>query len=306
MRIVVALGGNALLRRGEPAEAATQRAHVLEVASALAALAADHELVITHGNGPQVGLLALEADAYKAVAPYPLDILGAESQGMIGYLLVQALGRELPEREVTALLTQVLVDADDPAFLLPTKPIGPVYTEAEARELAASRGWSVARDGEHFRRVVASPEPRAVVELRTIERLVAAGSIVVCAGGGGIPVIANAGALQGVEAVIDKDLTAALLAEQLYAERLIVLTDVPYVERDWGTADARPIDTATPADLRRLSFAAGSMGPKIEAACRFVERTGGDAVIGSLADLDAVSRGEAGTRVVAAVPLAVP
>ncbi|MEX2023591.1 MAG: carbamate kinase [Thermoleophilaceae bacterium] len=306
MRLVVALGGNALLRRGEPAEAATQRAHVLEVASALAALASDYELVITHGNGPQVGLLALEAEAYKAVAPYPLDVLGAESQGMIGYLLVQALGVELPEREVVAVLTQVLVDAGDPAFTCPTKPIGPVYSEEEARRLAADRGWTVARDGEHFRRVVASPEPRGLVELRVIDRLVAAGSVVVCAGGGGIPVVAGSGGLRGVEAVIDKDLTAALLAEDLGAGKLIVLTDVPYVERAWGTDAATPIEAATPAELRRLSFAAGSMGPKIEAACRFVERTGGEAVIGSLAELGAVSRSEAGTRVTAAIPLAVP
>jgi carbamate kinase len=305
MRIVVALGGNALLRRGEPAEAAIQRAHVLEVASALAALASDHELVITHGNGPQVGLLALEAHAYKGVAPYPLDILGAESQGMIGYLLVQALGGELPEREVVALLTQVLVDSNDPAFSSPTKPIGPVYSEKEARELAAGRGWTVARDGEYFRRVVASPEPKAVVELRAIEQLVAAGALVVCGGGGGIPVVEDAGVLRGVEAVIDKDLTAALLAEKLGAEKLIVLTDVPYVERDWGMPDATPIAAATPAELRELAFAAGSMGPKIEAACRFVERTGWEAAIGSLADLGAVARGEAGTRILPTAAVAV-
>jgi carbamate kinase len=305
MRIVVALGGNALLRRGEPAEAAIQRAHVLEVASALADLASDHELVLTHGNGPQVGLLALEADAYKGVAPYPLDILGAESQGMIGYLLVQALAGELPEREVVALLTQVLVDGDDPAFTWPTKPIGPVYSEKEARKLAAGRGWTVARDGEYFRRVVASPEPKGVVELQAIERLVAAGALVVCGGGGGIPVVADAGTLRGVEAVIDKDLTAALLAEELGAEKLIVLTDVPYVERDWGTPGATPIDAATPAELRELAFASGSMGPKIEAACRFVERTDGEAVIGSLADLGAVSRGHAGTRILPTVAPAV-
>ena len=308
MRTVVALGGNALLRRGEPPEAATQRAHVLEAASGLAALARREELVITHGNGPQVGLLALEADAYKAVAPYPLDVLGAESQGMIGYLLVQALGDALPEREVVALLTQVLVDADDPAFKSPTKPIGPVYSEQEARELAAGRGWTVARDGDYFRRVVASPKPQAIVELQAIERLVASGSVVVCAGGGGIPVVADSGGLRGVEAVIDKDLTAALLAEELGAGKLIVLTDVPYVERDWGTATATPIEAATPADLRELSFAAGSMGPKVEATCRFVERTGGKAFIGSLAELGEVSRGEAGTRIVAAAaaPVAVP
>jgi len=306
VRTVIALGGNALLRRGEPAEATTQRTHVLEVASAVAALAAQEELVLTHGNGPQVGLLALEADAYKAVAPYPLDILGAESQGMIGYLLLQALGRELPEREVVALLTQVLVDADDPAFMCPTKPIGPVYSETVARRLAADRGWTVARDGKCFRRVVASPAPKGIVELQAIDRLVSGGSLVICAGGGGIPVVADSDGLRGVEAVIDKDLTAALLAEELGAARLIVLTDVPYVERDWGTASATPITAATPAELRQLSFPTGSMGPKIEAVCRFVERTGGEASIGSLAELGAIVRGEAGTRVASGVAIAVP
>lgn len=305
MRLVVALGGNALLHRGEPAEAATQRAHVFEAASALAALAADNELVVTHGNGPQVGLLALEADAYKAVAPYPLDVLGAESQGMIGYLLVQALGGKLPEREVVALLTQVVVDRDDPAFARPTKPIGPVYDEAKARRLAAGHGWSVARDGRHFRRVVPSPEPRRIVELASVTRLLDSGAVVVCAGGGGVPVVRIGSCLKGVEAVIDKDLTAALLAEGLGADRLLMLTDVPYVERDWGLASATPIKVATPDELRRLSFATGSMGPKVEAACRFVERAGGEAVIGSLAELGAVARGEAGTRIAASVRHAV-
>jgi carbamate kinase len=305
VRLVVALGGNALLRRGEPAEAATQRTRVREAASALAALAGDDELVITHGNGPQVGLLALEADAYKAVAPYPLDVLGAESQGMIGYLLVQALGGELPEREVVALLTQVVVDRDDPAFARPTKPIGPVYDEAEARRLAAAHGWSVARDGRHFRRVVPSPKPRRIVELASVTHLLDSGAVVVCAGGGGVPVVRIGSRLRGVEAVIDKDLTAALLAEGLGADRLLMLTDVPYVERDWGLASATPIEVVTPDELRRLSFATGSMGPKVEAACRFVERVGGEAVIGSLAELGAVSRGEAGTRIAASVARAV-
>jgi carbamate kinase len=296
-RLVVALGGNALLRRGEPAEAATQRLHVREAAAALAGLARAHELVLTHGNGPQVGLLALEADAYKAVEPYPLDILGAESQGMIGYLLIQALAAELPGREIATVLTQVVVDPDDPAFQRPTKPIGPVLTEDEAREAAATRGWSVARDGAHHRRVVASPEPRAIVELPSIARLVDAATVVVCAGGGGIPVAWGPSGLEGVEAVIDKDLTAALLAERLDADRLVMLTDVPYVERDHGLATAEPIERATPDELRLLTFAAGSMGPKVEAACRFVERTGGLAAIGALGDLADVARGAAGTQV---------
>jgi carbamate kinase len=298
MRAVVALGGNALLRRGEAAEAATQRAHVREVASALAAVAREHELVITHGNGPQVGLLALEADAYKAVAPYPLDILGAESEGMIGYLLIQALAGELPDRDVVALLTQVVVDADDPAFRLPTKPIGPVYDETEARSAAAGRGWTIAREGDGFRRVVASPEPRAIVELASIRRLVEWGAIVVCAGGGGIPVVERNGGLDGVEAVIDKDLTAALLATHIGADRLIMLTDVPHVVRDWRTPDASAIEHATPVELRSLRFAAGSMGPKVEAACRFAE-AGGQAAIGALEDLTDVLAGRAGTHVAA-------
>jgi carbamate kinase len=299
-RIVVALGGNALLRRGEPAEAETQRRNVARAASALAAVAHEHELLVTHGNGPQVGLLALEALAYKAVAPYPLDVLGAESQGMIGYLLAQALRAEIG-REVAAVLTQVVVAADDPAFLRPTKPIGPVYSKRTAQRFAAKRGWTVAPDGQHFRRVVASPEPQAIVELDTIAALLAEGVVVVCAGGGGIPVVADGPSLHGVEAVIDKDLTAALLAEQVNAERLVLLTDVSYVERNWGSAEAEPIEAATPAELRRLAFAAGSMGPKVEAACRFVERTGGEATIGALTDLRAVAAGRAGTQIAARV-----
>jgi carbamate kinase len=295
-RLVVALGGNALLRRGQPLEAEIQLANVRDAAQAIAGLAGEHELVLTHGNGPQVGLLALEADAYRAVEPYPLDVLGAESQGMIGYMLVQALRGETPA-SVVAVLTEVVVDADDPAFARPTKPIGPVYTKAEARRIAAEHDWDVARDGKDYRRVVASPDPREIVELDSIELLLEGGSIVVCAGGGGIPVIRRGGRLRGVEAVIDKDLTAALLAEELNADRLLILTDVPYVTRGWETEAPAPIPRATPAELRSLEFAAGSMAPKIEAACRFVERTGGEAAIGSLARLSEVAAGCSGTRV---------
>jgi carbamate kinase len=295
-RLVVALGGNALLRRGEPAEAETQRRNIAEAAGALAVLAESHELVLTHGNGPQVGLLALEADAYRQVKAYPLDVLGAESQGMIGYLIVQALRAET-DRSVAAVLTQVAVDADDPAFERPTKPIGPVYEEEEARRIAAEHGWAVAPDGPSFRRVVPSPEPRSIVELDAIEALVRAGSVVVCAGGGGIPVVPDGARLRGVEAVIDKDLTAALLAEELHADRLLMLTDIPYVERAWRTPAAVPIVETTPDELRELEFAAGSMGPKIEAACRFVERTGGEAAIGSLGAVADVAAGRAGTQV---------
>jgi carbamate kinase len=218
---------------------------------------------------------------------------------MIGYLLVQALRNELPDRDVAALLTQVVVDAHDAAFTHPTKPIGPVYPEAEARRLAAEHGWTVDRDGTHFRRVVASPEPRTIVELPVIRQLLSADAVVVCAGGGGIPVVAQSGRLTGVEAVIDKDLTASLLAAELGVGKLIMLTDVAFVEREWGTREAEPIELATPAELRRLPFASGSMAPKIEAACRFVERTGGEAAIGALEDLEAVANGEAGTHIVA-------
>jgi carbamate kinase len=304
-RIVVALGGNALLRRGEAPEAETQRGRVLEVAAALGSLADECELVITHGNGPQVGLLALEAAAYEAVSPYPLDVLGAESQGMIGYLLIQAL-RSHTEREVAALLTQVVVDEDDPAFESPSKPIGPVYTRHEASVLAAKHGWTLARDGVLFRRVVPSPEPREIVEIETIRRLVDSGAIVVCGGGGGIPVAWTGASLRGVEAVVDKDLTAAMLAELLDAHRLLMLTDVPRVEREWGTPAAEPIAFATPAELRGMTFAAGSMGPKVEAACRFIERTGGEgeAAIGALSELPAIVRGDAGTRIAVARPYA--
>lgn len=298
-RLLAALGGNALLRRGEPLEASVQRDNVRRAAAALAELTRDYELVVTHGNGPQVGLLALQAAAYRDVAPYPLDVLGAESEGMIGYLIGQSLRNALPGREVATILTQAVVDKHDPAFARPTKPIGPVYEEGEARRLAAERGWTVAPDGDRFRRVVASPEPLAIVELPTIERLVADGVVVVCGGGGGIPVAANGdGELTGVEAVIDKDSFSALLATGLGADLLLMLTDVAAVERDWGTPDAAPIRRATPVELRELGFASGSMGPKVDAACRFVEATGGVAAIGALEDAAAIAAGEAGTLIV--------
>jgi carbamate kinase len=298
MRIVVALGGNALLRRGEPAEADVQRRNVEVAVGAVAELAASHEIVVTHGNGPQVGLLALQGESYGEVRPYPLDVLGAESEGMIGYLLEQGLRNALPGREVATLLTQVVVDAGDPAFARPTKPIGRVYREQDARRLAAERGWAVARDGDAWRRVVPSPEPLAIVELETIRILVRAGVLVVCAGGGGIPVVAGTdGALHGVEAVIDKDLAAALLARLLGAEVLLLLTDVPAVERAFGTPVPQPIARTTPGGLRGLRLPSGSMGPKAEAAARFVEATGGRAAIGALADATAILRGEAGTQV---------
>lgn len=295
-RLVVALGGNALLRRNEAADAATQRRHAGAAAALLAAAAEEHELVVTHGNGPQVGLLALEAEAYTDVRPYPLDVLGAESQGMIGYVLAQELANASGRTPAT-LLTQVVVDAADPAFDTPSKPIGPAYDERTAATLATARGWSVARDGAAFRRIVASPEPLEIVELPAIELLLRSGAIVICAGGGGIPVVRDDGRLHGIEAVIDKDLTAALLAESLGADRLVILTDVAYVERNWRTRHAAPIATTTPRALRRLRFATGSMAPKIHAACRFVERTGRPAAVGALDDLAAVLAGTTGTRI---------
>lgn len=296
MRLVVALGGNALLRRGEPLEAAVQQRNLASAGAALAAVARDHDIVVTHGNGPQIGLIALQAMAYRDVAPYPLDILGAESEGMIGYMIEQELTARLPGREFATLLTQVEVDPADPAFGHPTKPIGPVYDGESALRLARASGWGMAPDGAGFRRVVASPEPKRIMELNVIRRLVAAGVLVICAGGGGIPVVCTiGGAVRGVEAVIDKDFSAALLATALKADGLLLLTDVPAVYANWGQAEAQPIWQTTPPELRRLSFAAGSMGPKVEAACRFVETTGGWAAIGALDEAEHLVDHSSGT-----------
>jgi carbamate kinase len=298
MRLVVALGGNALLRRGEAPTADTQRRRAGEATEEIARLAREHDVVVTHGNGPQVGLLALQANAYTDVPPYPLDVLGAETEGMIGYVLEQELHNRLPERPAVTVLTQVVVDAADPAFSRPTKPIGPVYTRGQAERLRRQFGWSIARDGEHFRRVVPSPQPQRIVELAAIRLLVESGAVVVCAGGGGIPVSVNGGEdLHGVEAVIDKDLAAELLARSLDADVLLMLTDVSAVMDGWGTPEAAPIRKATAAELRAREWASGSMGPKVEAACRFVEATGGTAAIGALEDAHRILAGDAGTIV---------
>jgi carbamate kinase len=298
MRIVVALGGNALLRRGEHADAATQRCNARVAVEPLAELAAEHEVVVSHGNEPQVGLLALQSAAYQAVEPYPLDVLGAESEGMIGYLRDQELVNALGARPVATLLTHVIVDPSDPAFEHPTKLIGPVYSAERARELAWQRRWVVALDGDSWRRVVPSPEPRGIVELGTITLLVDASVLVVCVGGGGVPVTVDQdGRLRGVEAVVDKDRAAALLAEGLGAEALLMLTDVDAAEAAWGTQHARALADVTTGELHGLSFAAGSMSPKVEAACRFAERTGGLAAIGALSDAAAILAGKRGTRV---------
>lgn len=300
MRVVVALGGNALLRRGQPVDVATQRANIATAVAAIAELAHEHQVVVTHGNGPQVGLLALQSEALRDVAPYPLDVLGAESEGMIGYLLEQQLINALDGRPVATLLTQVIVDPDDPAFAHPTKPIGPVYDQLTAQRLADERGWSIAPDGEHYRRVVPSPEPRSIIELAALELLANSGVLVVCVGGGGIPVILDEHKrLHGIEAVIDKDLSAALLATQLHADALLMLTDVPNVEADWRTPQARPLTEVTTDEVRRLNLAPGSMAPKIEAACRFIDAVGGIAAIGALADAAALLGGDRGTRITA-------
>jgi carbamate kinase len=305
MRILLALGGNALLRRGEPASAPNQRRNVEAAAVALAEIAAEHELIVTHGNGPQVGLLALQNEAFPDVPPYPLDVLDAESEGMVGHMLELALRNALPERDVVSVLTEVVVAADDPAFGRPTKPIGPVYGDGQAQRLRLDRGWTMGRDGAGYRRLVPSPEPHAIAEIRSLRSLVDSGALVICAGGGGIPVaIDGMGVMHGVEAVIDKDLTAALLARRLDADLLLMLTDVDAVRADYGGPHERPIASASPGELRKLNFAAGSMGPKVEAACRFAEATGHRATIASLSDAVRAARGEAGTQVLA--PAAAP
>jgi carbamate kinase len=304
MRVVVALGGNALLRRGEPLTAENQRANARVACKALAPLALEHELVISHGNGPQVGLLALQASAYTGVEPYPLDLLGAQTEGMIGYLIQQELGNELPlEKRLASLLTLIEVDSNDPGFANPTKPIGPIYSEEDAAKLGSQKGWTFKPDGDYVRRVVPSPLPKQIFGLEPVEWLLEQGSVVICAGGGGIPVMYNdepapAGRrLVGVEAVIDKDLASALLAKELHADALVIVTDVDAVYVNWGTDTQRAIRRASPAALAETDFAAGSMGPKVRAACTFVEQTGGLAAIGSIEDTPTLLRGEAGTLV---------
>jgi carbamate kinase len=301
MRLVVALGGNALLKRGEALTAQNQRENVKVAARALAPLARAHSLIITHGNGPQVGLLALEAAAYTGVEPHTLDILGAESEGMIGYMIEQELGNVLPEEiPFATLLTQVEVDPGDPAFRHPTKPIGPHYPRQEAERLARQHGWTIGPDNGLYRRLVPSPRPRRIFEIRVIEWLVERGVVVICSGGGGIPtVLTPDGVLVGVEAVIDKDHAGSLLAQTLSAETFLMLTDVEMVWQDWGTDQAKAIRRASPQALEKLEFVAGSMGPKVEAACDFVRATSGIAGIGSLEDASAILEGRAGTLVTA-------
>jgi carbamate kinase len=312
MRIVVALGGNALLKRSEPMTADAQRRNVRTAAQALAPVAAQHQLVLAHGNGPQVGLLALQAAAYEAVEPYPLDVLGAQTEGMIGYVIEQELGNLLPyEVPFATILTMVEVDPSDPAFQNPTKFVGPVYDKEAADRLCAQRGWVFKQDGEHWRRVVPSPLPKHIFESRPVKWLLEKGTIVICAGGGGIPVMylpgetptpAHDRTLVGVEAVIDKDRASELLARELEADLFVIATDVDAVYVGWGTPEQRRVGRVTPAELGSFDFPAGSMGPKVEAAMQFVEATGKRAAIGSLADIGRIVAGEAGTQVVSASP----
>jgi carbamate kinase len=304
MRVVVALGGNALLQRGQPLTAENQRANAQTACAALAPVALEHELVIAHGNGPQVGLLALQGSAYTAVETYPLDILDAQTEGMIGYIIEQELGNLLPQaRPLATLVTMIEVDGADPAFQNPTKPIGPVYDKVEADRLAAEKGWAFKPDGESFRRVVPSPAPKRIFEIGAIRLLLEQGAVVICAGGGGVPTrytdedVPAGKRLVGVEAVIDKDLASALLSIDLEADVLAIVTDVDATYVNWGTPEQAPIRRADPATLRAQGFAEGSMGPKVLAACEFVEKTGKRAVIGSMRDTPALLQGDAGTTV---------
>jgi len=298
---VIALGGNALLKRGEPMTAGNQRANVQVAADALARVAGKHQLVVSHGNGPQVGLLALQAEAYRDVEAYPLDILGAETQGMIGYLLEQELGNRLPfEVPLATVLTMVEVDPADPAFDDPTKFVGPIYDEETARQLATDKGWVVKPDGASWRRVVPSPRPKRIFELRPTKWLLDHGAVVICAGGGGIPTMYAPGKerqLVGVEAVVDKDLASSLLARELDADLFVMATDVDGVYEDFGKPTQRRIESITPAQLAAKEFAAGSMGPKVSAAAEFASATGKRAAIGSLEQIDGLVEGTAGTSI---------
>ncbi|MGX7680208.1 carbamate kinase [Jatrophihabitans sp. DSM 45814] len=300
MRIVIALGGNALLHHSDRGEASIQQHHVRAAALAIAPLAREHHLVLCYGNGPQVGMLAAESAADTDLAyPFPLDTLGAQTQGMIGYWLAQELANAGVTAPIAVVLTQAVVDPYDATFQVPTELIGPGYSQDLAEQLKAERGWLMGVDELGWRRLVASPEPRSFIEMSTIAKLIEHGVLVICAGGGGVPVIRDAAGLHGVEAVVDKDFAAAMLAIECDADRLVVLTDVEAVSRDFGTPRQSPIEAATVAELRELTFPAGSMGPKVEACIRFVNRTGRPANIGALAGARDVVAGRAGTTILA-------
>ncbi|ASK26985.1 carbamate kinase [Neisseria chenwenguii] len=299
MRIVIALGGNALLKRGEPLTSANQRSNVRAACEQIAKIHSGNQLVITHGNGPQVGLMALQSNAYKDVPMYPLDVLGAESVGMIGYMIQQEMANCIPkDYSLTTVLTQTEVDPKDPAFQKPSKPVGPVYSKAEAEAVAAEKGWTMAPDGDKFRRVVPSPLPTRIFGLKPLKTLIEHNYVLICAGGGGIPTYYDEdGRLCGAEAVIDKDLATALLASSVEADLLVIATDVDAVYLDWGKPEQRAVRAAHPDAIEKLPFAGGSMGPKVQAAVNFARATGKTAVIGALGDIEKIVKGEAGTRV---------
>lgn len=298
MKVVIGLGGNALLRRGDPLDAQVQRRNARSAVASLIPIIREHTVLLTHGNGPQVGLLALQNEAYRGTKPFPLDVLGAETQGMIGYEIESALRSALPGRDVATVVTFVEVDARDPAFDSPGKPVGPLYSRQRAYRLAREHRWTVGRDGHGFRRLVASPEPLRILQLASIRRLADAGAVVICGGGGGVPVaIDERGALSGTEAVVDKDFVSARLALEVEADALLLLTDVDAAFVGWGAPEARAIRRGGPGSLRSLEFERGSMGPKIDAACRFIEEGGRFAAIGALENAGAVMRGDAGTRI---------
>lgn len=298
MRIVIGIGGNALLQRKQKPEIATQQLNVRQACQAIAPLMVKHQIIITHGNGPQVGLLAEQAAAYQAVSPYPLDVLTAESQGMIGYLLMQEFQNLLPSKKIAVLLTQVAVDAHDRAFAKPTKFIGPVYSKEASQEIAKNTHWKFAADGDYFRRVVPSPLPKAILEIDTIRLLVESQIVVICVGGGGIPVVYSSDKkYSGIEAVIDKDMATAVLAEELNADHLMLLTDVPNVFENWHTNKSSPINRMSAKEIAKLSFASGSMQPKVQAACQFVQHTGHVVHIGLLTEAAAILAQKAGTTI---------
>ncbi|AMF99952.1 carbamate kinase [Vibrio harveyi] len=295
--IVVAVGGNALLQRGEVMSCENQQKSIAQTATSLAELSKNYRLVIVHGNGPQVGLLSLQNNAYKDCPPYPFDVLGAETQGMIGYLIQQGLNAAIEDRYTTTILTRIVVDENDPAVADPSKFIGPVYTEEQAKQLAEANHWVVKPDGSHWRRVVPSPKPQEILEIKAIKDLLEKEHLIICGGGGGAPVIEKDGAYVGFEAVIDKDMTAALIAEQIGAEHLLILTDGTHVCLNWGTPQEQKLENVTIEQMKLYSFPAGSMGPKVDACCQFVEKTGQSGHIGDLSFALEIIEGKSGTHI---------
>ncbi|MCG9690231.1 carbamate kinase [Vibrio sp. Isolate22] len=295
--IVVAVGGNALLQRGEVMSCENQKKSIAQTAGSLAELSRDYRLVVVHGNGPQVGLLSLQNDAYKDCPPYPFDVLGAETQGMIGYLIQQGLNAAIKDRFTTTILTRIVIDENDPAIADPTKFIGPVYTEEQAKQLAEANHWIVKPDGSHWRRVVPSPSPKEVLEIKAIKDLLEKDHLIICGGGGGAPVVEKDGAYVGFEAVIDKDMTAALIAEEIGAEHLLILTDGSHVCLDWGTPKEEKLENVSVEQMKKYTFPAGSMGPKVDACCQFVEKTKQHGHIGDLSSALEIIEGKTGTHI---------